>query len=83
VFLSAGIEEIYLLASAAFENGQSFFRVHSFPFHMTDEEIAVHENNRWIDFWRNLKIGYDWFEQKRKPPTVSVRDAKYVFSDVD
>jgi len=77
------IEELYLLANAAFENGQSFFRVHSFPFRMTDEAMAAYENNRWINFWRNLKTGYDVFEHKRIPPDVSVKDAKYVFLEQD
>ena len=75
-----GVEELYLLAGAAFRNGQPFFRVQSFPFRMTQAAMAAHENNRWIDFWRNLKTGYDWFEEKRTPPDVTVRQGEYVFS---
>ena len=76
-----GIEELYLLAAAAFENGQPFFRTHIFPFRMTVQAVAAHESNQWIDFWRNLKTGYDWFEEKRVPPDVSLRDSVYVFSE--
>jgi len=33
------IEEIFALTDAAFRNGQRFFRVHVFPFRMTEEKI--------------------------------------------
>ena len=39
-----GIEEIYALADAALRNGQPFFRVHVFPFHMTDENLEAHRD---------------------------------------
>ncbi|MEL7488096.1 MAG: murein L,D-transpeptidase family protein [Pseudomonadota bacterium] len=78
-----GIEEIYLLADAAFAAGQPFFRVHAFPFRMTDEAMATYDASPWIDFWRNLKTGYDWFEEKGAPPNAAVDEKAYVFSDVD
>ncbi|EPF3743094.1 peptidoglycan meso-diaminopimelic acid protein amidase, partial [Shigella boydii] len=31
-------------------------------------------------FWEQLKPGYDYFEQTRKPPTVSVVNGRYVVS---
>ena len=35
-----------------------------------------------INFWKNLKIGYNWFEKSRKPPKISVnRQGVYQFSD--
>lgn len=75
-----GIEEIYTLAHKAVENGQNFFRVHSFPFRMTDEAMSKNANHKWIDFWKNLKTGYDWFEEKKTPPNVSARNKNYVFN---
>ena len=77
----AAIEEIYLLADAAFSHGQPFFRVHAFPFRMSEEAMAAHTNSEWIDFWRNLKAGYDWFESHGKPPNVGVSHGQYVFND--
>lgn len=73
------IEQIYALADAAFRNGQGFFRVHIFPFHMTGENMEKHRNFKWISFWQNLKEGYDYFEQHRLPPNVVVRRGRYVF----
>jgi murein L,D-transpeptidase YafK len=73
------IEEIYGLADAALRNGQEFFRVHCFPFRMTEKNMKKHSNSEWMSFWLNLKAGYDWFEESKQPPNVEVRDKKYVF----
>lgn len=75
------IEEIYTLMSRAFENGQPFVRVHVFPFPMTEENLEKYKNNPNIDFWQNLKSGWDWFETNRRPPDVNVRAKTYIFSN--
>ena len=73
------IEEIFTIITKAFEGGQKSFQVHSFPFRMTDRKMEKYADSKWIDFWRNLKDGYDWFENKKIPPTVGVKDKKYTF----
>jgi murein L,D-transpeptidase YafK len=73
------IEEIYAICGAAHEGGQPFFRVHVFPFRMTDERMAAAAGSEWIDFWKNLKTGYDLFEKSRIPPNVTVKDKDYAF----
>ena len=75
-----GIEEIYTSADAAFRNGQSFFRVHIFPFKMSNENMREHEGSEWYSFWVNLKEGYDFFEENgHNPPNVEVENNHYVF----
>jgi murein L,D-transpeptidase YafK len=37
-----------------------------------------HGDSRWIDFWRNLEEGYDFFEARRVPPNVRVENKRYV-----
>ena len=33
-----------------------------------------------LDFWTNLKEGYDYFDKKRLLPTIEVNDeGKYIF----
>jgi murein L,D-transpeptidase YafK len=76
----ASIEEIYALADAALRGGQPFFRVHIFPFRMTQRNIEHHLGSQWDSFWLNLKAGYDYFETNARPPDVGVADGKYVFS---
>jgi murein L,D-transpeptidase YafK len=73
------IEEIYCLADAALRNGQKFFRVHCFPFRMTTKNMEKQSKSEWMSFWKNLKTGYDSFEEAQQPPNVLVRNRKYVF----
>ena len=75
----AKIEEIYTLADAAFTDGQDFFRIHIFPYRMTSDNNARHKSNKWSQFWTNLQTGYDWFEEKKTPPNVTVKKQKYHF----
>jgi murein L,D-transpeptidase YafK len=75
-----GIEEIYSIAHHALNNGQKFFRVHIFPFHLTDSKLKRHKKSKWYSFWENLKEGYQWFEKYKKPPNVEVNNKRYVFS---
>jgi murein L,D-transpeptidase YafK len=71
-------QEIYRLASAALRKGQDQFQVHVFPFRMTDENMALHAASPWAEFWRDLKAGYDAFEQTRMPPDIAVCGQRYV-----
>jgi len=75
------IEEIYTLCAAAHADTQRFFRVHLFPFRMTEERMKRAASSEWEDFWNNLKEGYDAFENKHIPPNVSVRGGRYHFGD--
>ena len=75
------IEEIYTLADASLRNGQSFFRVHIFPFRMTAENMNKYTKSTWYSFWKNLKEGYDLFEAAKRPPNVLVRNKRYVFEN--
>jgi murein L,D-transpeptidase YafK len=72
------IEEIYTLAQEALRNGQSFFRVHIFPFRMTEANMRRHKNSNWFSFWQNLKQGYDYFEKTKMPPQINVAGNRYV-----
>jgi murein L,D-transpeptidase YafK len=73
------IEEIYCLADAALRNGQKFFRVHCFPFRMTEENIEKQGKSEWAAFWQNLKTGYDWFEKTKRPPNALIQHKAYSF----
>lgn len=73
------IEEIYTVIDAAFRAGQSFFRVHIFPFPLTEANLARHQESKWYDFWWNLKTGYELFESTGRPPNVTVRGTSYRF----
>jgi len=74
-----GIEEIYGLVRAALRNGQRQVQVHAFPFRMSASNIDRYRDHEWIDFWCNLKQGYDVFEVTLRPPQVRVSGKRYVF----
>ncbi|MFP6874297.1 MAG: murein L,D-transpeptidase family protein [Verrucomicrobiales bacterium] len=75
------IEEIYTLADAALNGGQSFFRVHCFPFRMSTARMIKASGNRWHDFWLNLKQGYEHFEHHKRPPKISSKGKRYLFGN--
>ncbi|HET7715861.1 MAG TPA: murein L,D-transpeptidase family protein [Bauldia sp.] len=72
--------EIFALARDAFKGGQREFQIQAFPFRMTPENIARHRGDPNMDFWMNLKEGYDHFEVTRQAPTVEVCNKRYVFN---
>lgn len=76
------IEEIYTLAEAALRNGQETFKVHVFPFHLTERNLARHRNSRWYDFWQNLKTGYDLFLTNGVPANEFVVEGHYEFEEI-
>lgn len=74
------IEELWVLAEAALNGGQDIIRVHIFPFEMTDTNLAAHADSPWLDFWLNLREGWDFFVSQGSPPNVEVVDGRYVFT---
>ncbi len=75
--------EIYLIMEQHFNvnGGDTPVPVHIFPFRMTEENMTrgAKYYPRWVDFWNNLKEGYDLFNTTKIPPKVSVRDKRYSF----
>lgn len=74
-----GIEEIWTIAKAALKSGQPYIRIHAFPFKMTNENMAKHQENRWINWWKDLKKGYDHFETYKRPPNAKAQNGRYIF----
>lgn len=73
------IEEIYTIAAAALKAGQPSFQVQALPFRLTNENLVAQKDSPWFRFWQNLKAGYDYFEQHKTPPKISVRKKQYAF----
>jgi len=73
------IEEIWDYMQAAFGKGQPIIRVHIFPFPMTDENLAKYADNPNQAFWQNLQEGWNWYENNKTPPNVTVDDKRYIF----
>lgn len=73
------IEEIYALARETLAAGNRSFQVQVYPFRWTAENFAAHRDSRNLDFWNNLKLGYDINQVTGKPPEWNVCEGKYTF----
>lgn len=79
------IQEIYLYAIQARQNGQENIPVYIFPFRMTKENMSTHQekfkgDEVLLNFWKNLKTGFDTFEKDKTPISFSVdKKGLYVF----
>jgi murein L,D-transpeptidase YafK len=78
------IKEIYLYAAYARQAGQRKIPVYVFPFKMNDENMQKHVmqnmENTLLNFWRNLKSGYDLFFSGKKKLNIRVdREGHYLF----
>ncbi len=79
------IKEIYIYAVHARNNGQRDIPVYIFPFRMTDFHFQAYKNKyaknqELIDFWTNLKSGYDKFILEKKALQESIdKSGNYLF----
>lgn len=59
------VNELYILAVEATNNGQSKIPVYIFPFHLSESNLSTVEmlmfDDELLAFWKNLKPGYDAF----------------------
>lgn len=78
----ANIDEVYTMAQAALEHGQTSVPVHAFPFRMTQDNLIRHKDSEWIDFWVNeLRPGYETFEITGMPPRMMTCENTYTVMD--
>lgn len=84
--MDSQIEELYLITSYAKNNGSDFIPVHIFPVRYNVTKSAQKLNEATKDdsdyqaFAERLKQAYDYFEQHKKLPIISVNDkGEYVF----
>jgi len=79
------IKEIYLYAVFARNNGQNNIPVYIFPFRMTAANFQTYkeryaQHQALIDFWTNLKTGYDKFMLQKKELKATVDNVgNYLF----
>ncbi|WP_230722873.1 L,D-transpeptidase family protein [Martelella mediterranea] len=75
------VAEVYAVVREALKGGQQDFQVQSYPFRMTPENLAAHNDNPNFDFWMDLKAGYDRFEVLRQPPRFQFCEGRYRFGE--
>jgi murein L,D-transpeptidase YafK len=81
-----GIKEIYWLAVLVHNQDHQHLPIQIFPVRLTGDGlktlVTTHATQpALIDFWGNLKQGYDLFEKKHRLPRIKTRaDGAYAFS---
>lgn len=79
------IKEVYILAVEAKNDGQANIPIHIFPTRLDEDGMKYlkwnyGKDNVLMDFWKNLKLGYDYFELHKAVPKVSISPkGRYVF----
>jgi murein L,D-transpeptidase YafK len=73
------VGEVYAVAREALKGEQNSFQVQSFPFRMTPENMAKNSSDPNYRFWQDIKVAYDFFEIKKRQPSVSYCGGRYVF----
>jgi murein L,D-transpeptidase YafK len=76
------IKELYWICVLAKNAGQAKIPVHIFPCRLSPSNLEKLKKLRkeYKSFWENLKEGYDYFEEQKVPPAVSVNsDGAYTF----
>jgi murein L,D-transpeptidase YafK len=76
------MDEIYAIAREAFDGGEREIQMESFPFHMTAENLAKYRLDPNMPFWKQLKMGSDYFDVSHQEPKVGVCGGRYVFNKV-
>lgn len=80
------IKELYWLAVEARAVGQRTIPIHIFPARLDHEEMdrlaaIFSRDRRLLQFWDNLRPGYEFFERTRVPPVMQVdRSGRYQIS---
>ena len=74
------MKEIWHLITTAFEQGQDAFQVQALPFALTQVNLLRYKGHKWLDFWKELKPGYDLFNQTGLPPIITVKEKQYQFT---
>ena len=80
------IEELYIYAVEARNNGQDQIPVSIYPIRFTEDNFielsaSYNDNPSLISFWTNIKQGYDYFEKLHLLPRISFnKNGSYCFS---
>ena len=77
------MDEIQMLTEEAIDGGEENVPVHVYPFRLTDENMKANATSPWLNFWQNMKVGYDAFEKSHKAVAVSICEGRYAFEQVD
>jgi murein L,D-transpeptidase YafK len=71
------MEEVYAVVRTALEDGQDSIQLQIYPFRMSSLRMLSMDTHKDYQFWKQLKIGWDWFETYQQPIPVTVVNGSY------
>jgi len=74
----APIQNLFAAMRDAFKAGQRSIQLQIYPYRMSSINMMMHRDPKHIDFWQQLKVGYDKFEITHKELSVKVENKRYV-----
>lgn len=74
----APAQELFTVVRDAFKAGQKEIQLHIYPFRLNYINLLSHNNDKNLDFWLQLKAGYDIFNKDKKDLSIDILNKKYV-----
>lgn len=71
------IEEVYASVRDALNHRQKSVQLQIYPFAMTDWRMRFEKENPNYNFWRQLKLGWDYFDKNQKVIPITVSSQEY------
>jgi murein L,D-transpeptidase YafK len=74
----APMQDLFAAVRDALKAGQKAVQLQIYPFRMTAINMLIARNSKHIDFWRQLKVGYDKFDLTNNELNVNVINKQYI-----
>lgn len=74
----APMQNLFAAMRDAFKAGQKSVQLQIYPYRMHSMNMLMHRDPKNMDFWRQLKVGYDKFEITHRELVVRVETKRYV-----
>lgn len=74
------MEELYAAVRDALAAGQHSIQLQIYPFYMSDFRMFMEKNNPNYAFWKELKQGWDKFENTKQPIEVDIKQGRYIIN---
>ena len=72
------VQEVFTAIRDSLKAGQKHVQVQIYPFRLNALNMFFNKDNKNIDFWRQLKAGYDKFESDRRELKITVVNKRYM-----
>lgn len=76
----APAQELFTVVRDAFKAGQKEIQLHIYPFKLSNINLYNYKTNKNLDFWLQLRSGYDIFNKDKKDLSIKVVNKRYVIN---